>query len=145
MPQEIINFINSQFLCVLSVEMMDGSPHAATMHFALNESPALFLFETYRSHRKATPLFEREKSRASMVIGFSEDNRKTLQIDGEVALMRSDTEQLLFNKVYFKKFPKKKEKAQDSNFVIFSLTPTWWRYTDWDSPTGKIIISSEDK
>ena len=39
MTPEIINFINSQKVCVLAVEMPDGSPHAATVHFALAEGP----------------------------------------------------------------------------------------------------------
>jgi len=57
--------------------------------------------------------------------------------------LQTDTEKLLFNKIYFKKFPNKKN--NDPQFVFFSLTPKWWRYTDWDSPSGKIIISSDDK
>jgi len=143
MPKEVIDFIKSQFLAVLAVEMMDGSPHAATVHFAFHEDTSNFLFETYRPYRKCEALFGREKSRASLVIGFDENDRKTLQIDGEVKLLQTDTEKLLFNKIYFKKFPNKKN--NDPQFVFFSLTPKWWRYTDWDSPSGKIIISSDDK
>ena len=145
MPEEVIDFIRSQFLSVLAVEMMDGSPHAATVHFAFHEESLLFLFETYRSHRKYEALFGREKSRASLVIGFNESDRKTLQVDGEVKLMTTDEGMLLYNKIYFKKFPKKKEKSGDTKFVSFCLVPTWWRFTDWDSPKGKIILSSEDK
>ena len=145
MPQEVIDFINSQFLSVLAVEMMDGSPHAATVHVALSEQPLMFLFETYRPYRKCEALFGREKSRASLVIGFDENNRKTLQMDGEVELLKTDTDMLLFNKVYFKKFPNKKEKMRDEKFVYFSFVPKWWRFTDWESPGGKRILSSEDQ
>jgi hypothetical protein len=62
-----------------------------------------------------------------------------------VQLLGTDDERLLYNKIYFKKFPKKKEKSSDPKFVFFSLTPKWWRYTDWESPGGKKIISSLDK
>ena len=144
MPEEVIDFINSQFLSVLSVEMMDGSPHGATVHFAFSNSPLLFLFETHRSYRKCEALFGRPASRASLVIGFNENNRKTLQMDGEVRLMEEDSERIMFNRIYFKKFPKKKEKYQDSSFVFFSFTPLWWRYTDWEHPGGKRILSSEN-
>lgn len=145
MPEEVIDFINSQFLSVLAVEMMDGSPHGATVHFAFSESPLMFLFETHRPYRKCEALFGRPASRASLVIGFDEDNRKTLQMDGEVRLIDTDSERILFNKIYFKKFPKKKEKSNDPNFVFFSFVPSWWRYTDWDHPSGKIILSSDNK
>ena len=144
MSEEVIDFINSQFLSVLSVEMMDGSPHAATVHFAMSEEPFMFLFETYRPYRKCEALFGREISRASVVIGFDESNRKTLQMDGEVKLLTTDTEMMLFNKVYFKKFPNKKEKSKDPKFVFFAFVPKWWRYTDWDHSSGKVILSSED-
>lgn len=125
--------------------MLDGSPHSATVHVALCEDPFMFFFETYRPYRKCEALFGREHSRASLVIGFDESNRKTLQMDGEVQLLKTDTEILLFNKIYFKKFPKKKEKAGDDKFVFFSFIPKWWRFTDWESPGGKRIISSEGK
>jgi len=145
MPKEIIDFIQSQFISVLSIEMMDGSPHGATIHFAYDQESGMFLFETYRSYRKCEALFGREKSRASLVIGFNEDDRKTLQMDGEVKLFSTDTERIFFNKIYFKKFPNKKVKADDPNFVFFYFSPLWWRYTDWDSPEGKIMLSSLDK
>ena len=145
MPPEVINFINNEKLSVLAVEMMDGSPHASSVHMAFHELPPTFLFETYRPYKKCEALFGRETSRASLVIGFNESNRKTLQVDGFVKLLKTDEEMLMFNKFYFKKFPKKKEKSNDPKFVFFSLTPTWWRYTNWDAPTGKIILSSDDK
>ena len=143
MNKEAVDFINTQFLSVLAVEMMDGSPHAATLHFAYHEDTNTFLFQTYRPYRKCEALFGREKSRASLVIGFNENDRKTFQVDGEVKLMETDTEKILFNKTYFKKFPNKK--SDDPKFVFFSLSPKWWRYTDWEAPAGKKIISSDDK
>ncbi|MBP6060454.1 MAG: pyridoxamine 5'-phosphate oxidase family protein [Candidatus Pacebacteria bacterium] len=145
MPQEVIDFIHSQSLSVLAVEMLDGSPHGATVHVAFGEFPPTFFFETHRPYRKCEALFGREKSRATLVIGFNEDDRRTLQVDGEVQLISTDDERLLYNKIYFKKFPKKKETSNDPKFVFFSMTPTWWRYTDWQAPGGKKIISSEDK
>lgn len=145
MPKEVVDFIQSQFLSVLAIEMLDGSPHAATLHFAFDEEQSLFLFETYRPYRKCEPLFGREISRASLVVGFDESNRKTLQLDGEVHLISSDTEEILFNKIYFGKFPKKKEKSLDPKFVKFLFIPKWWRYTDWENAAGKKILSSTDK
>jgi len=142
MNQEILDYIQTQRICVLSVEMLDGSPHASTVHFAHMANPLMFFFETHRDYRKSEPLFGRETSRASMVIGFDESNMKTFQMDGEMRLLK-DQEKNLFNEVYLGKFPSKAEKATDPKAVFFVFTPTWWRFTDWTKSSGKIIISSK--
>lgn len=144
MKKEIIDFINSQRICVLALEMMDGSPHASTVHFALDDKSETFFFETYRPYRKCEALFGRETSRASIVVGFDEKVMKTLQLDGEVKLVKEE-EREFFDKVYFEKFPNKLEKSRDPKFVFFSFKPKWWRFTDWTGPNGKVIITSDDK
>ena len=142
MTPEVINFIQAQRVAVIALEMMDGSPHAATVHFAFDESTQIFFFETSRAYRKCEPLFGREVSRASIVIGFDQNNMKTLQMDGEVKLI-TPGKQAHFDEVYYAKFPMKKGKTYGSPAVFFSFTPTWWRYTDWTKPEGKLILSSE--
>nr|MBP7804743.1 hypothetical protein [Candidatus Paceibacterota bacterium] len=77
MNQAILDYLNAQRVAVLAIEMMDGSPHGATVHFAYNENPFVFYFETNRNYKKSEPLFGREKSRASLVIGTSETDMKT--------------------------------------------------------------------
>ncbi|MEK6881142.1 MAG: pyridoxamine 5'-phosphate oxidase family protein [Nanoarchaeota archaeon] len=144
MQKEILDFINTQKTCVLSVEMMDGSPHAATVHFALDENTSTFYFETYREYRKCEALFGREVSRASVVIGCDENTMKTFQMDGEVSLLKSEQEKETFEKVYLDKFPSKREKYKDPKFVPFSFTPKWWRFTDWTALGGKLILSSKN-
>lgn len=143
MHQTILNYIASQRIGVLAVEMLDGSPHAATVHFAHASDPLVFYFETYREHRKAEPLFGRESSRASFVIGCDEQEMKTLQMDGVVRLV-TKAKRPAFDGVYFAKFPDKKEKIDDPKMVFFQFIPSWWRFTDWKTPTGKVILSSED-
>src|SRR6185369_5850734 len=110
MPKEVIEYIQSQRIGVLAVEMLDGSPHAATVHFVHVEDPLVFYLETYREYRKAEPLFGREKTRASFVIGSNENDMRTLQLDGIVELI-PDAEKENYDSVYFGKFPNKKEKS----------------------------------
>ncbi|RJP43625.1 pyridoxamine 5'-phosphate oxidase family protein [Candidatus Parcubacteria bacterium] len=141
MNRKILDYIKTQRICVLSVEMMDGSPHAATVHFAHTEDPLMFFFETDRGYRKSEPLFGRETTRASMVIGVDEGNMKTLQIDGEVRLLKGGEEKL-FEDAYLGKFPSKNKKAADPGAVFFVFIPTWWRFTDWTGPQGKTIVAS---
>lgn len=72
MNKDILNYIKSQRVGILAVEMLDGSPHGATVHFANTENPLQFFFETYREYRKAEALFGRDVSRATFVIGSDE-------------------------------------------------------------------------
>ncbi len=141
MNQEILDYIKTQRVGVLAVEMLDGSPHGATVHFAHTEEPFVFYFETCRDYRKSEPLFGREASRASLVIGFDENNMKTFQTDGEIRLMKKE-EMEFFNEVYYGKFPNKKGKWYGSDPVFFMFTPKWWRFTDWTKPEGKLILTS---
>jgi len=138
----IFEYLDTQRIGVLSVEMMDGSPHGATVHFAYQKDPLQFLFETNKEYRKAEALFGRETTRASFVIGVDEGNLKTLQMDGVVRL-RKPEEQASFDEIYLGKFPNKKEKAAAPNAVFFTIKPTWWRFTDWTRPGGKVILLSE--
>lgn len=141
-PPDILNYLHSQDLCVFAIEMMDGSPHAATVHFANSEDPLLFFFETDRTYRKSEALFGRPMSRASVVIGVDGVNKRTLQMDGEARLLK-DEEKELFQKIYYGKFPKKVEKPASPSPVFFVFTPTWWRFTDYMDPAGRRILFSD--
>lgn len=136
MQKEILDYIESQRVGVLAVKMLDGSPHASTLHFAYIENPLTFIFLTSPSYKKVESLKEGD-CLASLVIGTSEDVMKTLQMDGTAKLV--DSEEL--RSAYFKKFPEKLDKHPDDIFFIF--TPSWWRFTDWTTSQGKIILTSE--
>jgi general stress protein 26 len=142
MRKEILDYLRTQRVGVLAVEMMDGSPHAATVHFSHTEDPFVFYFETYREYRKAEALFGKKQSRASFVVGANESDMKTLQLDGIVQLLTSE-EIKNFGSLYLEKFPNKKEKSHDPKFIFFKFTPYWWRFTDWTTPQGKVILTSE--
>jgi uncharacterized protein YhbP (UPF0306 family) len=139
MPKEIYEFLDSQPVGVISVEMEDGSPHGATVHFAYQKSPFAFVILTGRNYRKAQSILAKKATRASLVIGTDERAMKTFQLDG-VATVPETNE---FEKVYFAKFPGKKEKFDTSDEVFFVFTPTWWRYTDYKAPKGKQTLVSE--
>jgi general stress protein 26 len=143
MVKESLEYLKTQRVGVLAVEMLDGSPHAATVHFAHAENPLVFYFETYREYRKAEPLLGRKTTRASFVVGSTEENMKTLQLDGNIELIQPE-EKDFYDSVYLGKFPEKKEKSKDPKFVFFKFTPTWWRFTDWKTPEGKKIWCSTD-
>lgn len=142
MNGSILDFLKTQRTCVLAVEMMDGSPHGATVHFAHNDNPVVLYFETNKHYRKAEALLGKPQTRATVVIGSDEKNMKTLQLDGIARLVKEE-EKTSYQEIYLGKFPEKKEKSQSPDFVRFLFTPTWWRFTDWTAPKGKRISTSE--
>lgn len=142
-PSEVLEYLTTQRIGVLAVEMLDGSPHGATVHFAHSENPLIFYFETNRDYRKSEALFGRETSRATFVVGIDELVPRTLQLDGIVQLMKPE-EKDAFDEVYLKKFPEKIQKSQKPDAVFFQFIPTWWRFTDWSAPDGKKIVTSAE-
>lgn len=143
MHPSVLTYLTSQRIGVLAVEMLDGSPHAATVHFAHTEDPFLFYFETNRTYRKAEPLLAKGTVRASFVVGQSEEDLKTLQMDGELSIVL-DEDREAFDAIYLSKFENKHAKAGDPNFLPLVFTPTWWRFTDFRHATGKLILTSEE-
>lgn len=143
MPPEILNYLKTQKIGVLAVELLDGSPHGATVHFANNESPFVFYFETNREYRKNEAILKNGSTRASFVVGTTEDIMITFQLDGAIELV-SDAEKELFLSIYLKKFPEKTEKITDPKFIFLKFTPTWWKFTDWTNKESKKVLSSED-
>lgn len=141
MNQSVLDYIKTQKACVLAVEMMDGAPHAATVHFASSDVP-VFYFETNKNYRKAEPMLKKNEVRASLVIGSSEETPKTLQVDGVIRLIH-DNELAEYEKIYLGRFPEKLTKSKDPNFLRLIFIPSWWRFSDFTN--GRKIITSEDK
>lgn len=141
MDQRIVDYLKTQRIAVIAVEMPDGSPHAATVHFAHSENPLVFYFETNRSYRKSEPLLKNKSTKASLVIGFDEKKPKTFQLDGEVQLVKPEEEET-FTKIYLGKFKEKKKKLEDTSFIHFTFIPKWWRFSDFTDPEGKLILTS---
>ncbi|MBP6098787.1 MAG: pyridoxamine 5'-phosphate oxidase family protein [Candidatus Levybacteria bacterium] len=140
--QEILDFITSQRVGVLAIEMPDGSPHAATVHFAHTDDPLIFYFETNKDYKKSEALFGKDVSRASFVIGTDEGTMKTFQTDGTAQLVKAaDMEH--FRSIYLGKFSEKKDKSMNPKFVAFSFAPSWWRYTNFSGPNGKVVLTSD--
>lgn len=135
MRTEILEYLRTQKVCVLAVEMPDGSPHAATVHFSYIEDPFTIIILTSPSSRKYEA-FIKNPAPASIVIGTSEDTLYTFQLDGEVRI--SDDKKL--RQLYDEKFPKAAHLfAKDT---LFTFTPTWWRFTSW--PAGKKVVLLSD-
>ena len=141
MKLEIFEYVDNQRVCVVALEMIDGAPHAATVHYAHVNEPLTFIIQTNPHSRKCEPLLANTPVRASLVVGLVEvagSKEKTFQLDGEAQMIEKNDPLV---KVYLDKFPEKAGKwAED---IFFKVTPKWWRFTDWSKLEGKTIFSSD--
>ena len=139
MEESLREFLSKSRIGVIAVSMSDGSPHAATVHFAHRADPFCFIFKTDRRYRKAEPLLANESTKSALVIGTNEAEMKTLQLNGVAAL----TEDPALINLYYEKFSEKDPSKPDPDAIFFTFTPTWWRYTDWTQPEGKTLMTSD--
>lgn len=136
MPEEAVAYLTQERVGVLAVQMPDGTPHAATVHFAYTGSAVAIL--TDRDSRKVEALAAQPSTRASFVIGFREGkDAKTLQMDGTVAAATGPIA------AYFEKFPEKREFEKDHDVLFLTFTPSWWRFTDYTA--GKHVLVSDER
>jgi uncharacterized protein YhbP (UPF0306 family) len=136
MPSEVLKYIRQKKVCVLALRMPDGSPHAATVHFAYDERQSIFIIMTNPNYRKYAALAA-GPAQASLVVGSEEDAAQTLQLDGTAQLSND----AILKQLYADRFPGAIEKHNKD--VLFTFTPNWWRFSDYTN--GKSIISSENK
>lgn len=140
-PTEVLAYLQTQRIGVFAIELLDGSPHAAAIHVAHTEHPFAFYMQTGSGCRKSEPLLRNGSARATLVIGMDEHNMKTLQMDG-IARIPQESENDAFLDVYLSKFPSKEKRAKNPEAVFIIFTPTWWRFTDWTTPEGKKVWTS---
>lgn len=141
MNEQIVNYINSQRIAVLAVEMPDGSPHAATIHFGNVEDPMRFIILTEKTTRKCESIIANGKCRASLVLGQDTETMQTLQMDGT---LESTTDEAILN-AYLQKFPNMKDRSEDPDGIVLVFTPTWWRYSDYKAAGGPQIITNKQR
>ena len=137
MDPRLLNYLSNNWVCTLSVITPDGFPHSSTMHYAHIDEPLTLYFSSDRSSRKCLSLLNGDLVKASVVIGFSDEEGKTLQMDGEVKLLREESVIAKAKETLFTKHPESNEFESDPNTVYLEFSPKWFRYTDYntDNPT----------
>lgn len=121
MDQKIIDFLHKERMAILAVSLPDGTPHTAAMHFVYQDG--VIYFSTHNSSKKATGL---TSSKASITVGFNEQDWITLQLDGQIEKTTEGKD--LINA----KYPEN-AKYMDENSIFLKFTPIWWRYSDFKS------------
>lgn len=116
MDQRIVEFLKSNRVAVLA------TPHASAMHFTYDENNSVIHFITTKGSRKLMNLDE-----ASVVVGFSEQEWVTVQMDGKIEMVESTQS---IRDLILLKYPED-AKYMDTDAVFLKFTPTWWRYSDY--------------
>ncbi len=143
MDDRIIKFLKRHRIAVLTTLIKDDQPHSAALHYSFNENPFYFVFWTGSNSRKLSGLQKNVPSKGSLVIGFSEEEWLTMQMEGEVKWVSEKSELDEVWPAYAEKYKERKTYYDSPDAVIVKFTPTWWRYSEV-KPSPAVKISSED-
>ena len=138
MDQKIKDFLKKEHVGVISVLLADGSPHSATVHYSHQESPLKFFIQTSNGTVKVQNLLDGKIGRAAMVIGFSEQDWLTIQMRGAIRAVTDSNELETIYKIHYAKHPDA-EKYKGPKTVFLEFTPTWWRFTDFNTDPETIV------
>ncbi len=138
---KILNFLQKHNICSLTTLLLDGSPHAAALHYSHQEDPLTLFFSTENSSKKCQALLEGNIGKASVAIGFSEEEWITLQMDGEIKIIADKGILEKIYQIHYSKHPNSRKYKDDPNTIFLAFTPTWTRYTDFNTHPPTIISS----
>lgn len=139
MDPRITDFLSNQRICVLTTVLPDGTPHSATVHFASSTNPLNFIVWTEKNSRKCKHFEVGQKYPSSLVVGFSEGEFKTFQLEGLVQIV-AGSELTKAYELYRSKFGGTEKYEGDENDAILKFEPKWWRYTEYKPK--KLILES---
>lgn len=137
---KILNFLEKYRVGVVSVPLKDENVHSATVHYSHKISPLKIYIQTSNDTLKAQPFLKGEVEKGAFVIGFSEDEWLTLQMHGEIKAVFEQNELEKIYKIHYKKHPNA-EQYKGPNTIFLEFTPTWWRYTDFNTDPETILNS----
>lgn len=144
MDKRVLKLLQRHRISSLTTLLASGSPHSAAMHYAFSEDPLFFIILTEKGSRKLQGLNPGELSRACLVVGFSEEEWLTMQMEGEVEWVSDKKDLDQGWKIYAEKYKGMDKYKNDPESVMLKFTPTWWRYSEV-KPRPSVVISSEDK
>lgn len=141
MDNRISTFLTKHHIAALTVTLSDGTLHAAALHFSHQEEPTVIYFSTDRTSRKCQGLLNGEVQQAALVVGLSEEEWVTVQMDGEVQAISDETELARVQAVHYAKHPGSEKYKDDPATIFLKFTPKWWRYTDFNTEPVTLLES----
>lgn len=142
MDQNVLDFSSKNRVSVATTLLKDGTPHSSALHYSCKEDPLTMYFSTENTSRKCEAMLDGESVKASVVVGFSEEEWLTLQMEGKMRIVPKD-ELEAAQKVHYKKHPSSEKWKNDPATVLLEFTPDWWRFTDLNTWPYTIISSEQ--
>lgn len=139
-PLHIQDYINSQRTAVLAVPLANKDVHAAAMLFSYHTSQAEFYFFTESGSNKMQAFKVNNSCRAAMVIGTNEENKKTLQMSGQIFQVKERNTLEAVKIIHYARYPESIP-FENQSTVFLSFAPNWYRFTDYQTRPPKIITS----
>jgi hypothetical protein len=130
MDQKAIDLLNKERVCVISVTLADGSPHAAVVHYSQTIEPVKLFIQTYPTVKVDAIKTKGAVAKAAVVVGVDEKSMVELQMRGNVRIVTDQQELEAVYKVHYAK-QSHAEKYKSESTVFLEFTPTWWRYSDF--------------
>ncbi len=141
MNEKVLDFLNKERVSVLSVLLPDGTPHAAAMHYSFTDEPLRFYFQTTNTSLKAKGVLHGETIKAAIVVGTSEVDWLTLQVRGSLRMVTDAATLERVYEVHYAKQPQAEQYKKDPETIFLELTPTWWRFADFNTEPETITES----
>lgn len=132
-------FLQKERICVLSLLLPDQSIHSSTLHYAFDGTN--YHFVTEKRTLKSTTTKDQGVA-SSVVIGFSEKEWLTIQAKGETCQLSGEELELAWES-YISKYPDSKSTKNNSEFILLSFIPSWWRFTDLNHTPWVIYTSTK--
>lgn len=142
MNPTILNFVTKERVCVLSVLLPGGTPHSAALHYSHQDDPLKIFVQTTKNSEKVKGIINGEITKASLVIGFSEQNWLTLQMRGDLRVISDKNRLEEIYKIHYKKNPDAEQYKSSPQTIFLEFTPLWWRYTDFNTDPETIILNT---
>ena len=124
----IYNYIRQHTLAVIATVSNEHAPEAAVIGIAVSEQLEI-IFDTLRSSRKYQNLSVNPK--IALVIGWGND---TMQYEGVARELIGESAGQM-KEVYFSVFEEgRAREAASPDITYFKVSPSWIRYSNYESP-----------
>jgi general stress protein 26 len=125
---DVLSFLRSQSLCVVSTVNSEKHPQSALVAFAETDDLKI-VFQTFVGTRKLQNI--EQNACVSVVVGVDVSSYETLQYEG-IAEIPSSKEAAKYREVLLKKkTPSTKKYVNDPRSNIVLIRPTWLRFSDY--------------
>ena len=143
MNQQIKDFLKKERVGAFSIVLLDGSPHVAIVHYSHTENPLKFFIQTSNKSVKFSPFVSGGTAKAAMVIGSSEKDWLTFQMRGNARAVTNPEELDSIYQIHYPKHPDAEKWKDDPETAFIGFTPTWWRFTDYNTTPETITESGK--